>query len=102
MARKGGVMGITSIRAFVSRETNVTVEDALDHFDHITRLVGPEHAGIGSDTDVEGRKLDVRGLSDVNRVYELTEGLVRRRYSDADIQGILGGNFRRALNSIVC
>jgi membrane dipeptidase len=44
----------------------------------------------------------VRGLSDVNRVYELTEGLVRRRYSDADIQGILGGNFRRALNSIVC
>jgi membrane dipeptidase len=94
MARKGGVMGITSIRAFVSRETNVTVD--------VARLVGPDHVGIGSDTDIEGCKLDVRGLSNVTRIYELTEGLVRRRYSDADIEGILGGNFRRVLGSILC
>ena len=101
MARRNGVMGITSIRAFVSRETNVTVDDALNHFDHVARLVGPQHVGIGSDTDLEGRKLDVRGLSHVYRVYELTEGLVRRRYSDSDIEGILGGNFRRVLSSIL-
>ena len=102
MARKGGVMGITSIRAFVSREANVTVDDALDHFDHVAKLVGPEHVGIGSDTDVEGCKLDVRGLSDGNRVYELTEGLVRRQYSDTEIEGILGGNFHRVLGSLIC
>jgi membrane dipeptidase len=101
MARQGGVMGITSIRAFVSRSPNVTVDDALNHFDHVVRLVGPEHVGIGSDTDVEGRDVDVRGLSDVRRVYEVAEGLVRRRYSDADIANILGGNFHRALRAIL-
>lgn len=102
MAQNGGVMGMTSIQAFVSRSPNVTVEDVLDHFDHVVRLVGPDHVGIGSDTDVEGCRLDVRGLSDVGRVYQLTEGLVRRRYADKDIQNILGGNFRRALAAIIC
>lgn len=102
MARKGGVMGITAIRAFVSRADNPTVEDTLNHFDHVARLVGVEHVGIGSDTDLEGRDLDVRGLSHVHRVYHLTEGLVRRRYSDSAISSILGGNFRRALSTTLC
>lgn len=102
MAKKGGVIGITSIRTFVSRSGKATVEDALDHFDHVARLVGPEFAGIGSDTDIEGSGLDVRGLSHVYRVYELTEGLVRRGYANTDIAGILGGNFHRVMSGILC
>jgi membrane dipeptidase len=74
----------------------------VDHFDHVSRLVGPDHVGIGSDTDLEGRTLDVSGLRHVHRVYDLTEELVRRRYSDSHIVGILGRNFQRAFGSIFC
>ena len=104
MARKGGVMGITGVRAFLSRRGGASIEDVLDHFDHVARLVGVEHLGIGSDAGVDvGRPaphLDVHGLNQPRRVFDLTEGLVRRRYSDAAITGILGGNFGRAMQGI--
>jgi membrane dipeptidase len=45
-------------------------------------------------------KLDIEGIDHPKRVYDLTEGLIRRKYSDADIRGILGGNFRRVLTEI--
>jgi membrane dipeptidase len=102
-AARGGVMGITGIRAFVRPSGSATVENALDHFDHVARLVGVEHIGIGSDTDLGGRdgsRFYIEGLNHSFRVYDLTEGLVRRRYSDRAIQGILGENFRRVLTEI--
>jgi membrane dipeptidase len=104
MAQKGGVMGITGVRAFLSRGGGASIEDVLDHFDHVAKLVGVEHLGIGSDAGVDvGRPaphLDVHGLDQPRRVFDLTEGLVRRRYSDAAITGILGGNFQRAMQAI--
>jgi membrane dipeptidase len=106
MAQKGGVMGITGVRAFLSRGGGASIEDVLDHFDHVAKLVGVEHLGIGSDAGVDvGRPaphLDVHGLDQPRRVFDLTEGLVRRRYSDAAITGILGGNFQRAMQNIFC
>lgn len=107
VAAKGGVFGITSIRRFVRAEEPVTIDHVLDHFDHAIRVAGVEHVGIGSDTDLEGRdkrglpgKMDIEGLDNPFRVYELTEGLVRRGYSDANIRLILGGNFERVLKEI--
>jgi membrane dipeptidase len=41
--------------------------------------------------------MDIEGLDHSHRMYELVEGLVRRRYSDHNIRLILGGNFQRAL-----
>ena len=55
MAAKGGVMGITMVRCFVRAAGPVTIENVLDHIDHLTKLVGVEHAGIGSDVDLDGR-----------------------------------------------
>jgi membrane dipeptidase len=106
MAKKGGVMGITGVGAFSSNRRKPSIEDVLDHFDHVAGIVGIEHVGIGSDAAVdEGRTmphLQVQGLRQSRRVFDLTAGLVRRGYRDDAIEAILGGNFKRALNDILC
>jgi len=106
MAAKGGVMGITMVRSFVRSTGRVTMEHVLDHIDHLTKLVGVEHAGIGSDVDLDGRdtrvpstrRFDLDGIDYARKIYDLTEGLVSRNYSDRNIELILGGNFERALS----
>ena len=108
MADRGGVMGITVVRAFVG-SSRPTVENLLDHFDHVVRLVGVEHVGIGSDVDVTG--IDpatgrpnplyvIRGLDLEARVFQIADGLLRRGYSADAIRAILGGNFQRVLGEI--
>ncbi len=101
-AKKGGVIGLTGVRHFVKAADPVTIEDALDHFDHAVKIAGIEHVGLGSDFDLDGRgpKADIEGLNRADRVYELTDGLIRRGYTDEHIRLILGGNFARALREI--
>jgi len=119
----GSVIGITGVRMFVKGDEPTTVEHVLDHFDHVRKLIGPEHLGVGSDIDLYGydamppelnkqlrasykgsygfrEKIDIEGLNHPKRIFDLTEGLIRRKYSDADIEGILGGNFQRVLAQI--
>jgi membrane dipeptidase len=108
LAAAGGVMGVTMERLFVGTGNTVTIENVLDHVDHVAKLVGVEHVGLGTDVDLDGRdqatapkkKNDLDGVQYARKVYELTEGLIRRKYSKADIQLILGGNFQRALGEI--
>ncbi len=107
MAARGGVMGITSIRGFVRNQEPTTIDDVLDHFDHVAQMVGIEHLGVGSDNDLDGRdrnreyqRMDISGLNNPQRIFNLTEGLVRRRYTNRDIQLVLGGNFQRVLGEI--
>jgi membrane dipeptidase len=123
MAKSGGVMGITGVRMFVRDREPTTIEHMMDHYDHVARLVGPEHLGVGSDMDLDGyddlpeaenqrlraaykesyafrERLDIEGVDHPQRMFDLTEALIRRKYSDAQIQGILGGNFQRVLGEI--
>ncbi len=108
MAAKGGVMGVTMVRGFVSAGGPATIGTVLDHVDHIVRLVGVEHVGVGSDVDLDGRdwpantprKYDLDGIDYSKKIFDLTEGLVRRSYSNESIALILGGNFKRALGSM--
>jgi len=123
MAAKGGVMGITEVRMFVSPKEPTSVDAMLDHFDYVAKLVGVEHAGVGSDIDLLGYdampaeeykqlkagykstygfrdKIDLDGYNFAKRPFDLAEGLIRRKYSDANIEAILGGNFRRVLKEI--
>jgi membrane dipeptidase len=123
MAVSGGVMGITAVRMFVKVDEPTTIEHVLDHFDYVAKLVGVEHLGVGSDSDLYGydalppelnrqlrasykgsygfrEKIDVDGLNHPRRMFDLTEGLIRRKYSDKEIEGILGGNFKRVLAQI--
>jgi membrane dipeptidase len=119
----GSVMGITGVRMFVKGDEPTTVEHVLDHFDHVRKLIGPDHLGVGSDIDLYGydamppelnrqlragykgsyafrEKIDVEGLNHPKRMFDLTEGLIRRKYNDKEIEGILGGNFKRVLSQI--
>ncbi|HVS13243.1 MAG TPA: membrane dipeptidase [Thermoanaerobaculia bacterium] len=109
MATKGGVIGITLVRPFVKPSGAATLADLLDHFDHVTRLVGVEHVGLGSDVDVAavdpatGRPhplYAIRGLDPRARVFQIADGLLARGYSEEDVELVLGGNFLRALTAI--
>jgi membrane dipeptidase len=108
LAAQGGVIGITMVRSFVQASGPATIEDVLDHIDHVATLTGVEHVGIGSDVDLDGRdtrirprkRFDLDGVDYSQKIFDLTEGLMRRKYSTSDIELILGGNFERALASI--
>lgn len=71
-----------------------TLDETLDHFDHVRDLVGVDHLGIGSDYDGVGDSLPL-GLKDVSAYPTLIEGLLGRGYSEDDIRKILGTNLLR-------
>jgi membrane dipeptidase len=69
----------------------------LDHLDHIVKLIGVDHVGLGSDFD--GIQSAPRGLDDVTSMPLVTQELVKRGYSAKDITKILGGNFIRVFEA---
>jgi membrane dipeptidase len=71
-----------------------TYRDVVDHIDHIVKVAGIDHVGIGSDFD--GISQSPIGLDDVSTYPRITEELLRRGYSEADVHKILGGNVIRA------
>ena len=75
-----------------------TVSDVADHVDHIRKVAGIDHIGIGSDFD--GITQTVQGLSDVSMYPNLTAELLRRGYSDADVKKILGQNLLRVMRQV--
>jgi len=72
----------------------VSWERIIDHIDHVVKLVGPDHVGLGSDFD--GANMP-DGMEDCSKLPKITEALVRKGYSDDDIRKILGGNLLRVL-----
>jgi membrane dipeptidase len=73
-----------------------TISDVADHIEHITRIVGHDHVGIGSDFD--GITETVVGLEDVSKFPALFEELARRGWSETDMNKLAGGNILRALH----
>ena len=123
MAKAGSVVGITNVRNFVKATEPTTIEHLLDQYDHVRDLVGSEHLGVGSDIDLYGydampkkqydalkamykgsyafrEKIDIEGIDHPKRMFDLTAGLIRRKYSNREIRGILGQNFKRVLAKI--
>jgi len=84
--------------AFVAKE-NPTVENVVDHVDHIVELVGPDYVGLGSDFDGIGQT--PVGLEDVTKMPNITRVLVKREYSDEDILKILGRNHLRVFKEVM-
>ena len=76
-----------------------SMDDVLDHFDHVVKLVGIDHVGIGSDFDGVGDSLP-DGLKDASGYPNLVEGLLRRGYSEDDIRKILGENLLRVWDAV--
>ncbi len=75
-----------------------TITDVADHIDHIRKVAGIDHIGIGSDFD--GITQVVLNLDDVSKYPNLTAELLRRGYTDADIKKILGQNVLRVMREV--
>ncbi|NIJ55169.1 dipeptidase [Dyadobacter arcticus] len=74
-----------------------TVQDAVNHIEHVIKLTSVDHVGIGMDLDGGG---EVVGLTDVSQIGAITEELVKRGYSAKDIEKIWGGNIMRVLDQV--
>ncbi len=77
--------------------TRPSIKLLVDHLDHIVKLIGVNHVGLGSDFD--GINSAPRELNDVTNMPLITEELMKRGYSKADIFKILGGNFIRVFKA---
>jgi membrane dipeptidase len=76
-----------------------TLRDAVAHIDHVVKLAGVEHVGIGSDWD--GISTVPAGLEDVSRMPVLTAALLERGYTEQDVKKILSGNFLRVMREVI-
>jgi membrane dipeptidase len=84
-------------REFARRLPPVKVSRIVDHIDHIVQLVGVDHVGIGSDFD--GVQITTSDLATVAELPNLTKELLRRGYTEADVDKILGGNMLRIMEA---
>ena len=75
-----------------------TVHDVLDHIDHLVRVAGVDHVGLGADYD--GVSTLPAGLGDVSGYPRITQGLLDRGHSREDVAKIMGGNTLRVLRAV--
>jgi membrane dipeptidase len=75
-----------------------TISDVVDHVDHMVKIAGIDHIGIGSDFD--GITSPPEGLADISKMPSLVAALLKRGYSEPDIKKILGGNYLRVIREV--
>ena len=75
----------------------INLDTMLDHLDYVANRVGVEHVGIGTDFN---HGSGIEGFQDASDSLNVTEGLIRRGYSDAEIEKIWGGNFLRVWSQV--
>ncbi|HEX8127678.1 MAG TPA: dipeptidase [Pyrinomonadaceae bacterium] len=85
-------------REYAKRMSPVSVARVVDHIDYIVKLVGVDHVGVGSDFD--GIQAVPHDLSTVADFPNLTAELLRRGYTESDINKILGGNMLRVMAEV--
>ena len=83
----------------VMKPNQATLEDVVAHIDHVVKLVGIDHVGIGSDFD--GIERVPTGLEDVSKMPSLTAALLKRGYREEEVKKILGGNFLRVMREVI-
>ncbi len=103
LAAKGGVIGVVFCPFFIDDdEAKATMSRLCDHIDHIKRVAGIDHVGLGSDFDGYGvRPGYPKVMEDVSEMPKLTEALVERGYSQEEIDKVLGGNWLRVYKEVI-
>jgi len=116
-AEKGGIIAITAVPNALSDDPEQDIDCVLDHYDYMVNLVGVDHVGIGTDTNIGdhvafhrvmlGRDASqlpapyLNGLESPADGKNIIRGLIRRGYSDIDVKKLVGGNalefFRRVM-----
>ena len=99
LAKNGGVIQMCILSKHVKKlDTGLaTVSDVVDHIDHIVKVAGIDHVGIGTDFDGGG---GVIGCFDMSQMKNITLELVKRGYSTSDIRKIWGGNLMRVMTKV--
>jgi membrane dipeptidase len=75
----------------------VSWEKIVEHIDHAVKVAGADHVGLGSDFD--GATMPI-GMEDASKLPKITDALIKKGYSDADIEKILGGNILRVMEQV--
>jgi membrane dipeptidase len=75
----------------------VSWEKIVEHIDHVVKIAGVDHVGLGSDFD--GANMPV-GMDDASFLPRLTEALLQRGYSERDVEKILGANTLRVMEQV--
>lgn len=94
---KGGVAHVTLYKGFLCKDGNANIQDAMNHLNHFVNIMGVEHVGLGTDFDGDG---GILGLKDSSELLRFTIYLLRKRYSEADIRNIWGGNWLRVMEQV--
>ncbi|MBI3049105.1 MAG: membrane dipeptidase [Acidobacteria bacterium] len=95
LPKNGGVVMVTFVPAFLVRGGKATLADVAGHMDHVRKVAGPDHVGIGSDFD--GVETLPAGLEDVSKYPALTAELLRRGWPEDDVRKALGLNILRVM-----
>jgi membrane dipeptidase len=69
----------------------------VDHIDHAVKIAGADHVGLGSDFDGATMPL---GLEDASKLPKITDALLKKGYSEQDVEKILGGNILRVMEAV--
>lgn len=88
---------MSAVAAMQPAPPKVSWTKIVDHIEHVAKLVGSEHVGLGSDFDGAGMP---EGMEDVTRLPKITEELLRRGFSEEQVKGILGGNLLRLMERV--
>jgi membrane dipeptidase len=83
---------------YARRLPGTSVSRLVDHIDHIVKLVGIDYVGVGSDFD--GVQATLSDLATVEDLPNLTRELLRRGYTAADVEKVLGGNVMRVMEEV--
>ena len=97
LARHGGVAHITLYNGFLRATGEASIIDAITHLEHAINIMGIDHVGLGTDFDGDG---GVRGIANSSELINFTLHLLRRKYSERDIQKIWGGNWLRIMTKV--
>ena len=125
VAEKGGVIGIAGFSDFVGDTSEgrwPNIDDLLGHLDYVVNMVGVDHVGIGSDIlqasagpswdngtkrkypEICGgmtiERHHIKDMSDHKAFPRITEGLLKRGYSDGEVQKIMGQNWLRLYRQV--
>lgn len=102
VARNGGVVHVNFFTRFLAPALEgkpVPFAVLLDHIDHIAKVAGVDHVGLGSDFDgVSGLP---QGMEDVTALPRIVQGLLDRGWKEEDIRKVIGGNTLRVMDRAV-
>jgi len=98
LAKNGGVAQVCLLDAYINKdEKKACIDDVIQHIDHMVKVAGIDHVGVGSDFDGGG---GVIGCEADNDFIQITVKLIERGYTEQDLSKIWGGNLLRVLKTV--